>query len=198
MVGEKIYDAYAPDRYYNHDAEDPEGITELERTSSQRGGGDQPPRRRVGPRHLREHQPGADGRRPQVGGHRPDQLRVAARAPQPADHPRLAPPTWSRARASCTARSIASAGSSTRRIKVFHIETTINNRMFEEPVGFLMKKEEDFTEFDRLKLQGMKYALSKMPRPDEAEDVLQHLRALRGDRASSPARPSRPTRRRSR
>ena len=36
--------------------------------------------------------------------------------------------------------------------------------MFEEPVGFLMKKEEDFTEFDRLKLQAMKYSLSKMPR----------------------------------
>jgi hypothetical protein len=50
-------------------------------------------------------------------------------------------------------------------VKVFHIETTINNRMFEEPVGFLMKKEEDFTEFDRLKLQSFKYALSKLPRP---------------------------------
>src|SRR6185369_16045815 len=34
MMGEKIYDAFAPDRYYNHDAEDPEGIVELERTSS--------------------------------------------------------------------------------------------------------------------------------------------------------------------
>ena len=37
--------------------------------------------------------------------------------------------------------------------------------MFEEPVGFLMKNEEDFTEFDRLKFQAIKYALSKMPRP---------------------------------
>jgi hypothetical protein len=50
-------------------------------------------------------------------------------------------------------------------LKVFHIETTINNRMFEEPVGFLMKKEEDYTEFDRLKLQSFKYGLSKLPRP---------------------------------
>jgi len=50
-------------------------------------------------------------------------------------------------------------------LKVFHIETTINNRMFEEPVGFLMKKEEDFTEVDRLKLHSFKYALSKLPRP---------------------------------
>ena len=29
MVGEKIFDAYYPDRYYNHDAEDPDGMVEL-------------------------------------------------------------------------------------------------------------------------------------------------------------------------
>src|SRR3954453_19241376 len=33
MVGQKIYDAFSPDRYYNHDAEDPDGIVELERTA---------------------------------------------------------------------------------------------------------------------------------------------------------------------
>src|SRR6516164_753808 len=32
MVGEKIFNAYHPERYYNHDAEDPAGIVELERT----------------------------------------------------------------------------------------------------------------------------------------------------------------------
>jgi hypothetical protein len=32
MVGQKIFDAYYPDRYYNHDAEDPDGMVELERT----------------------------------------------------------------------------------------------------------------------------------------------------------------------
>ena len=29
MVGEKIFDAYYPDRYYNHDAEDPDGMVDL-------------------------------------------------------------------------------------------------------------------------------------------------------------------------
>src|SRR5512132_601923 len=29
MVGAKIYDAFYPDRYYNHDAEDPDGIVHL-------------------------------------------------------------------------------------------------------------------------------------------------------------------------
>ncbi|MEN9796556.1 MAG: hypothetical protein RL653_252, partial [Pseudomonadota bacterium] len=51
-----------------------------------------------------------------------------------------------------------------KNLKVFHIETVLNNRMFDGPVEFLMKREEDYTEFDRMKFQGMKYALSKMPR----------------------------------
>ena len=33
MVGAKIFDAFYPDRYYNHDAEDPDGMVELERTT---------------------------------------------------------------------------------------------------------------------------------------------------------------------
>jgi hypothetical protein len=36
MVGQKIHDAFYPDRYYNHDAEDPDGIVALERTSTVR------------------------------------------------------------------------------------------------------------------------------------------------------------------
>ena len=33
MVGKKIFDAYYPDRYYNHDAEDPDGMVHLGVTS---------------------------------------------------------------------------------------------------------------------------------------------------------------------
>ena len=32
MVGAKIFDAYYPDRYYNHDAEDPDGFVQLGET----------------------------------------------------------------------------------------------------------------------------------------------------------------------
>src|SRR5713101_9558062 len=32
MVGQKIFEEFYPDRYYNHDAEDPNGIVELEQT----------------------------------------------------------------------------------------------------------------------------------------------------------------------
>jgi len=33
MVGKKIFDAFHPDRYYNHDAEDPDGIVHLGKTA---------------------------------------------------------------------------------------------------------------------------------------------------------------------
>ena len=35
MVGAKIHDAFYPDRYYNHDAEDPDGIVHLGKTDHQ-------------------------------------------------------------------------------------------------------------------------------------------------------------------
>src|SRR5262249_11880932 len=49
-------------------------------------------------------------------------------------------------------------------MKVFHIETAPNNRMFEGPLPFLMKSEDEFTEVDRMKYQGIKWALDKTPR----------------------------------
>ena len=49
--------------------------------------------------------------------------------------------------------------SSSEHIKVFHIETALNNRMFDGPLAFLMKNEDDFTETDRLKFQAMKWTL---------------------------------------
>jgi hypothetical protein len=51
-----------------------------------------------------------------------------------------------------------------KHLKVFHIETALNNRMFGPGVDFLHKKEEDYTEAERLKLQAMRFALSKLPR----------------------------------
>ena len=55
-----------------------------------------------------------------------------------------------------------------KHLKVFHIETVLNNRAFDGQLDWLMKKEEDFTEFDRLKFHATRYALTKMPRPAKA------------------------------
>ena len=89
MVGAKIYNAFYPDRYYNHDAEDPDGIVHLGQDRPPRAGEHQPALRRERPGHLRQHQPRADGRRPQVGGGRPVRLREPAPAPRARDDPRV-------------------------------------------------------------------------------------------------------------
>src|SRR5262249_12903729 len=49
-------------------------------------------------------------------------------------------------------------------VKVFHIETVLNNRMFGKQLDFLAKNEDDFTEGDRLKFQAMKWTLDRTPR----------------------------------
>jgi hypothetical protein len=163
MVGEKIFGTFYPDRYYNHDAEDPEGMVELGRTS--------------------HHEVVAINRRaaesdlliylninlvPMDGGHKSVGTGLANYESLRAHHnARTIRETESYMEPSRSAlhRSTDRIGRLIdKQLKVFHIETVLNNRMFDGPMEFLMKKEEDFTEFDRLKLQGMRYALSKMPR----------------------------------
>jgi hypothetical protein len=54
-------------------------------------------------------------------------------------------------------------------LKVFHVETALNNRMYGAQFDFLAKNEDDFTEGDRLKLQAMRFALGKLPRAARRE-----------------------------
>src|SRR5258708_23766968 len=50
-------------------------------------------------------------------------------------------------------------------LNVFHIETAINNRMYKGDMDFLLRNEDDFTAFDRMKFEAMRYSMSKLPRP---------------------------------
>ncbi len=50
------------------------------------------------------------------------------------------------------------------KLNVFHIETTVNNRMFGAELGFLTKNEDDFTAMDRMKFEAMRFGNSKLPR----------------------------------
>lgn len=164
MVGQKIWDEFYPDRYYNHDAEDPDGMVEMERTSH---GEVVAINRRAAESDLLIYV--NINLVPMDGGHKSVGTGLA---------------NYESLRAHHNARTIRESESymeparsqlhrSTERIgrvidknlKVFHIETALNNRMFDDQVAFLGKKEEDFTELDRLKFQAMKFALSKMPRP---------------------------------
>ena len=73
-------------------------------------------------------------------------------APHAPPHPRQPTRTWIPTRSELH-RSVERIGRVIdKHLNVFHIETTINNRMFDGPLDFLMKNEDDFTELDRLKL----------------------------------------------
>ncbi len=163
MVGDEIFDAYHPDRFYNHDAEDPDGIVVLETTPH----GDLVAlNRRAAESDLVVYV--NLNLVPMDGGHKSlatglgtyESLRPHHNARTIRESESYMEP--SRSMLHTHMQRIGRVID--KHLKVFHIETAINNRMFDGPVAFLGKKEEDYTEFDRLKFQGMKFALSKMPR----------------------------------
>ncbi len=164
MVGQKIFDAYYPDRYYNHDAEDPDGILELERTSHQEVVAIN---RRAAESDLLIYV--NINLVPMDGGHKSVGTGLANYASLRSHHNAQTirdTESYMEPSKSALHRSTDRIGRVIdKSLKVFHIETSINNRMFGEPVGFLMKKEEEYTEFDRLKLLGMRAALKRTPRP---------------------------------
>lgn len=162
-VGRKIFRAFYPDRYYNHDGEDPNGIVELGMT--ERG------------ERARVHRRAAESDLviyaninlvPMDGGHKSIGTGLC-------DYPTL--------RAHHTPQAILASDSymdpdrsalshSCRRIgriidqhlKVFHIESSVNNQMFPDALSFLSKNEDEFTEMDGLKFKAMQKALAVLPR----------------------------------
>src|SRR2546425_853603 len=55
-------------------------------------------------------------------------------------------------------------GAIDQHLNVFHIETALNNKMFDGPMAFLGKREEDFTDLDRAALAGLRWTLQRTPR----------------------------------
>jgi hypothetical protein len=162
MVGQKIFDAFYPDRYYNHDAEEPGGCVQLATTAH-------------GEKVI-------VGRRaaesdlviyvnlnlvPMDGGHKSLGTGLTnyegVKAHHTPHHIRKSHSYMDPERSEMH-RSVDRIGRAIdEHLNVFHIETTINNRMFDGPLDFLMKKEEDYGELDRLKLHGMRAMLSRLP-----------------------------------
>ena len=186
-LGDRIYDAFAPTgQLYNHDAEDPDEPGLPRRDRAGRGGRDQQAGRRVRPARLREHQPRRHGRRPQVHRHRPRVVPVAAPPPQRQDHAALevvhgpAPLRAAHARTGAWARCIRKSG-----IKIFQIETTLNNDTFPKPFDFLQKREWEWNARDRATFLGV----VEGARPHAGADQERHLQldpgAPRHDRACS-------------
>jgi hypothetical protein len=160
-VGSAIFNEFYPARYYNHDGEDPGGMVELGTT--QHG------------ERVRINRRAAESDLlvyvninlvPMDGGHKSVGVGLC-------DYPTL--------QAHHTPQAIAASDSYMdpghsalthscgrigriidKHLKVFHIETALNNRMFDDISAFLGRNEDGYSSLDRMKLGAAKFALSQM------------------------------------
>lgn len=163
MVGQKIFSAYYPEHYGNHDAEEPGGIVELGTTAAGE-------RVRISRRaaeadlviYLNVNFVPMDGGHKSVGTGLTDYLGLRAHHNP---HAIRGSKSYMEPRHSELHSSVDRIGRVIdQHLNVFHIETALNNRMFDGPMGFLGKREEDFTDLDRAALSGLRWTLSKTPR----------------------------------
>lgn len=162
-VGRKIFEAFSPDRYYNFDGEAPDGMVELART--ERG------------ERVRLCRRAAESDLliyvninlvPMDGGHKSVGVGLCDYPTLRAHHTPQAilasdsymDPTRSELSHSCNriGRIID------RHLKVFHIESALNNRMFNSLTDFLGRREDRYSVLDRAKLRVAKPALARMSR----------------------------------
>jgi hypothetical protein len=162
MVGTKIFNAFYPDRYYNHDAEDPDGMVNLGVT---------------------DHKEVVNVNRravesdlliyvninlvPMDGGHKSVTVGLCdyeSLKPHHEPHTIRASDSYMDPKKSALNTKVERMGQIVQEhMNVFHIETALNNRMFGSQLEFLGRNEDEFTEVDRTKFHAMKWALSKLP-----------------------------------
>lgn len=162
MVGEKVWNEYWPDRLYNHDGCDPDGMVLLGKTPH---GEIVEMNKRVAESDLTIYV--NLNFVPMNGGHKSMAVGLCGYESLKAHHTPhgivqsnsyMDPPK------SYLAHSFKRQGELVEKtLKVFHIETVLNNKAFDGPLSFLTKNEDDFTETDRLKYQAMKWTLDKLP-----------------------------------
>ena len=162
LVGRRAFDALHPRRLHNHDAEDPDGIVSLGTTDE----GD--------PVELNRRAVESDllvyvnvSWVPMNGGHKSvgvglASYRTIARHHDPttlAATPSYMAPETSRlhARIDHIGRFVE------RHLRVFHLETTLDNRMFGPGLGFLAASEDALSPSSRAALAAMRLGLAAMP-----------------------------------
>ncbi len=175
MVGDRVFDAFWPERLYNHDAEDPDNLTligktpegevvEINRRAAESdllvyvninlvmmdGGHKSVPVGLGSYRSLRHH-------------HNVDTMLHSRSYMDPQN---------SALHHSCTrmGRLLADA------VRIFTIETTLNNRAFPDSMAFLQKRETDWTSADHTRFALARRSLELAPRP-VARAIFQSMRA---------------------
>jgi hypothetical protein len=164
IVGKRTFDRFWPDRLYNHDAERPGGLTHLGTTAdgievelnaraassdliiyvnltfvSMNGGFKSLGTGLVGYKTLRGH-------------HNPSTIRKTASYMEP--------------KQSHLASKMEGVGRLIEeKLNVFHIETTVNNRMFDKALGFLAKNEDELSRTEERALKALVRTLKFLPQP---------------------------------
>src|SRR5438132_1550037 len=163
MVGSRIFAAYYPDRYTNHDAEEPGAIVEV--GTSEAGEKVRISRRATEADlliYLNVNFVPMDGGHKSVGTGLTDYLGLRAHhTPQAIRNSK----SYMEPKHSELHSSVDRIGRLIdQHLNVFHIETALNNKMFDGPMAFLGKREEDFSDLDRAALAGLRWTLQKAPR----------------------------------
>ncbi len=162
MVGSPIFNRFYPKRYINHDAEDPQAIVTLGETE-------------IG-EVVKTHRWCAEADLtiyvninlvPMDGGHKSMGIGTTDYKGLLAHHN---PKTMLEVDSYMDPKKSALNDSSVRigrvldqKLKVFHIETALNSRMYGKGMEFLGKNEDDFTELDRLSFNSLRWTLKKLP-----------------------------------
>jgi nickel-dependent lactate racemase len=164
VVGDKIFDAYWPDRLYNHDAEDPNGMKFVGTTDM----GEEV--------ELNRKAVESDlviyvnlNLVPMDGGHKSVSVGLCGYRSLKAHHnPKVMRNchSYMDPEKSELNTSVVRMGRVTNKaLDVFTIETTINNRMFDRPLEFLSKNEDDLTANERMAMKALSFTLKNTPQP---------------------------------
>jgi hypothetical protein len=162
MVGDRVFNAYYPDKLYNHDAEDEANMVEIGTTEM--GEVVELNRRAVESDLLiyvnlnlvpmdgghKSVAVGLCGYKSLMAHHNPEVMRKCHSYMDPSK--------------SMLATSVERMGRlANKQLDVFTIETTINNRMFDRPLEFLAKNEDDLSGRERALLKGLVASTARLP-----------------------------------
>ncbi len=162
VVGDRIFNAFYPERLYNHDAEEPGGLTVVGTTDH---GEVVELNRRAVESDLLVYV--SLNLVPMSGGHKSVSVGLCGYRSLRAHHnPHTMRNCWSYMdpTSSALATSVERMGRlAEKALDVFHIETTVNNRMFDRPLEFLHKNEDDWSSAERAAFKALSFTLSKLP-----------------------------------
>ena len=164
VVGPKVFNRFYPDRLYNHDAEKPGGLTYLGTTED---GIEVEVNARAAASDLviyvnltfvpmnggyKSLGTGLVGYRTLRGHHNPSSVRMSGSYMEPK-------------RSELNRRMVNVGRLIEEKLDVFHIETTVNNRMFDKPLDILGKNEDDLSTLEWQGLRALVKTLDKLPQP---------------------------------